>query len=158
MVVNKRKKVTKQRAKTTHGYGSMKKNRGAGNRGGRGLAGTGKRGDAKKPSIWKNKKYFGVHGFKTPGVKKINTLNINYLDKNAEKLVGVAVQKKGDVFIVDLSKLGYDKLLGTGKVSKKFDITAKYASAGVIEKVTKAGGKVNVLAAPAEEEPAEPEE
>ncbi len=51
------------RAKTTHGYGSMKKNRGAGNRGGRGLAGTGKRGDANKQTYQANKKYFGKHGF-----------------------------------------------------------------------------------------------
>ena len=42
MVVNKRKKNLRQRAGTTHGYGSMKKNRGAGNREGRGNAGAGK--------------------------------------------------------------------------------------------------------------------
>ena len=59
MVAKKRKKNTRQRAGTTHGWGSMKKHRGKGNKGGAGMAGTGKRGDAKKPAIWKNKKYFG---------------------------------------------------------------------------------------------------
>ena len=54
MSVNKRKKNTRMRAKTTHGYGSMKKNRGAGNRGGRGMAGSGKRADQIKPTILKN--------------------------------------------------------------------------------------------------------
>ena len=48
MTINKRKKNTRQSAGTTHGCGSMKKRRGAGNRGGRGNAGSGKRGDAKK--------------------------------------------------------------------------------------------------------------
>ena len=61
MPVNKRKKATRFRAKTTHGYGSMKKNRGAGNRGGRGMAGSGKRADQKKPTILKlyGNEYFG---------------------------------------------------------------------------------------------------
>jgi len=67
----KRKKVTKQRGSKTHGWGAMKKHRGAGNRGGRGMAGTGKRGDAKKPSIQKNKKYFGKYGFKSLKKRKI---------------------------------------------------------------------------------------
>ena len=53
MVLNKRKKNSRMRGNTTHGYGSMKKNRGAGNRGGRGMAGSGKRADQKKPTILK---------------------------------------------------------------------------------------------------------
>ena len=53
MTYNKRKKNTRMRGGTTHGYGSMKKNRGAGNRGGRGNAGSGKRADSKKPKIYK---------------------------------------------------------------------------------------------------------
>ena len=48
MVTNKRSKDTRQRGSNTHGWGAMKKHRGAGHRGGRGNAGTGKRGDAKK--------------------------------------------------------------------------------------------------------------
>ena len=64
MTVNKRTKSSRDRGSKTHGCGSMKKRRGAGNRGGRGMAGTGKRADQNKPSIWKNKKYFGKYGFK----------------------------------------------------------------------------------------------
>ena len=48
---NKVKKVRKFRGSHTHGYGSKKKHRGAGSRGGRGMAGSGKRADQKKPSI-----------------------------------------------------------------------------------------------------------
>jgi large subunit ribosomal protein L15 len=51
MTTHRRKKNVKQRGSKTHGWGSMKKHRGAGNRGGRGKAGTGKRGDQKKPTI-----------------------------------------------------------------------------------------------------------
>ena len=79
MVVNKRKKNTRMRGNTTHGWGSMKKRRGAGNRGGRGNAGTGKRADQKKPTILKlyGNSYFGKHGFKNQRRvgKKVKTLN-----------------------------------------------------------------------------------
>ena len=66
MVVNKRKKVTRYRAHTTHGGGHRKKRRGAGNRGGKGNAGTGKRGKAKKPSY----EPLGKKGFLPPGQQK----------------------------------------------------------------------------------------
>ena len=81
MVVNKKSKVSKQRGNTTYGFGSMKKNRGAGNRGGRGNAGSGKRGDSKKPSNW-DKRVFGKKGFKSKNRKeKILTTNIRDLEE-----------------------------------------------------------------------------
>ena len=53
MVVNKRKKFSRQRGGHTHGWGSKKKHRGSGNRGGKGMGGTGKRADQVKTLIWK---------------------------------------------------------------------------------------------------------
>jgi len=144
MVVNKRKKFSRQRASHTHGWGSKKKHRGAGNRGGRGMAGTGKRGDALKTLYWKDKKYFGKHGFKKKGIKeKINVVNIDYIEENLDKFLGKGlVVKEGDVYIIDLNKLGYNKLLGKGKVSNKFRIIVKYASGKAVEKIKQAGGDV----------------
>ena len=63
MTVNKRKKFSRYRASMTHGKGSKKKRRGSGNTGGVGKAGSGKRSDNKKPSHWKEKRYFGKYGF-----------------------------------------------------------------------------------------------
>ena len=40
MARKEKRKSNKMRARTTHGWGSMKKHRGAGNRGGRGNAGS----------------------------------------------------------------------------------------------------------------------
>ena len=37
------------------------------------------------------------------------------------------------------------KILGTGELKEKFDITAHYASKQALEKVTKAGGKINII-------------
>ena len=50
------------------------------------MAGTGKRGDVKKPSIWKNKKYFGNYGFNKQGqIKKVSSINLSYFEEKAEK-------------------------------------------------------------------------
>lgn len=135
MVVNKRTKFSRQRASHTHGYGGKKKHRGAGSRGGRGLAGTGKRGDQKKPSFWKDKKYFGKYGFKKKGIKKdIKAVNLDYIEENINLFL-----KEG---IVDLKQLGYNKLLGRGNVKSKLKIKVESASAKAIEKVKKTGGEV----------------
>ncbi len=145
MVAIKRRKNTRQRARTTHGYGSMKKNRGAGHRGGRGRAGSGKRGDVKKPSLlWeKGHKHKGRVGFKTYNKETITTINLALLESKMDSFVkkGFA-QKKGDVFVIDLKDIKRVKILGSGKVTLKYEVTAKYASQRAIEKIANAGGKI----------------
>jgi large subunit ribosomal protein L15 len=143
MTVNKRKKNSRQRGSWTHGWGEKKKHRGAGSRGGRGMAGTGKRADAKKPSIWKEK-YFGKFGFVSRKNKKIVGQNIEYLEKNLEKLIkNDMIKKEGDHYVVNSKKIGFNKLLGKGRATKKFKIDIDYASKKAIESVQKAGGTVN---------------
>jgi len=142
MVVRKRKKALRQRGSKTHGWGSKKKHRGAGNRGGKGMAGSGKRSDSKKPSIWSNK-YFGKHGFSSKSTKIINPVNLDYLEENVYRLISKKlVNKENDVFSVDLEKLGFNKLLGSGKVQSKYKIKVPYASKKAIEKVKGSGGEV----------------
>lgn len=134
MVVNKRKKVTKYRAHTTHGGGHRKKRRGAGNRGGRGRAGSGKRGKGRKPSFPK----LGKHGFfSLKKKKKLRTINLNQLTsliKN-KKLT----EKEG---IIDLASLGYHKLLGAGKLSQKLKLKINRFSKQAEEKISSAGGEI----------------
>ncbi len=134
MPVNKRKKNTRMKAKTTHGYGSMKKNRGAGNRGGRGMAGTGKRADQKKPTIIKSgdKRYYGSFGFsrpqsktKTPKIINLSQINDIVLKTNAKEF--------------DACK--YDKVLGKGNLTQKIKIIAKSYSNLAKEKIEKVGGE-----------------
>ena len=43
---------------------------------------------------------------------------------------------------INLSELGYDKLLGKGKINKALDITVNEASSLAIKKVEAAGGSV----------------
>jgi large subunit ribosomal protein L15 len=143
MVVNKRKKNSRLRGSWTHGWGEKKKHRGAGSRGGRGMAGTGKRGDAKKPSIW-GERYFGKFGFiKKNKSEKIVAINVSDIERKLdswvkEKLVSV----ENNVFVVDSAKLGFNKVLGTGTVSKRLKISCPFFSAGTVEKIKAAGGEV----------------
>jgi len=134
MTVNKRKKFVRFRGSKTHGWGSMKKHRGAGNRGGRGMAGSGKRADTKKPTIIKEygyQNYFGKHGFSRPQkvIKEIKTINVG--DLKFEKIE------------VNLSELGYGKLLGKGKPDKGYTVIVKSCSNLAKEKIEKSGGSVN---------------
>ncbi len=148
MTVNKRSKNSRQRGSWTHGWGEKKKHRGAGNRGGRGMAGTGKKGDAKKPSIWHIKDYFGKCGFIFKG-KKVTAKGINIKDIEShfkQYLQDKKVTEKNGMFVINLSDLGCNKLLGTGKPSRKYQITTLFASASAIESIKKAGGEILVQA------------
>ena len=139
-MIIRRKKVNKYRGSQTHGSGAKKKRRGAGNRGGRGMAGSGKRADQKKPTILKlyGSSYFGKHGFKRPQKvkKKIKAINLNDL----EKLIIKNNLKEN----INLKELGYDKLLSTGNLSKKYNINCSSCSKKAKEKIEKLGGTVNV--------------
>lgn len=143
MTDNKRKKNSRLHGSKTHGYGSKKKHRGAGNRGGRGLAGTGKRADQNKPSIWKNTKYFGKYGFKNPNGKKISSVNTFFLiDKFNTLLKKGLLKQEGDAYSINLGKLGINKLLSKGKVTKKFIVKVDSATKIAVKNIESAGGKV----------------
>ena len=139
MVVNKRKKLARYRGSKTHGGGAKKKRRGAGNRGGKGMAGTGKRADTKKPVIWKNKKYFGRNGFYNQNARKIRAINIGFIDAHIDKF---GIKEKDGTYSFDLKQLGYDKLLGGGRVTRKYEVKAEYVSRKAEEKIKNAGGTV----------------
>lgn len=135
MTARRHKKVKKYRGSKTHGCGSMKKRRGAGNRGGRGNAGSGKRGDANKQSFIKSR-YFGKKGFKKKGIKPyIKTINLSDVEK-------ILASAEKDIKEIDLVSQGYTKLLGNGNISKQINIKILSASKSAIEKVKAAGGNV----------------
>lgn len=143
----KRKKNSRQRGSKTHGWGAMKKHRGAGNKGGRGKAGTGKRSDCRKPSVWHIEKYFGHDGF-TPvgGSKYLCACNIELLELKYNKLLkdGMLKEEKG-IVTIDLAQLGVEKLLSRGHPTKKWNITVKQASTHAVEKIKEKGGQIKLF-------------
>ncbi len=134
MNVKKRKKVTRARGSTTHGWGARQRHKGHGCSGGFGLAGTGKRGDQKKQStlMMAQKKgfktYFGKQGMTSCSTerKTNNVLNLTDIQNNFE----------GNK--IDLKNY---KILGHGE-GFKAEIIAKTASKTAITKMEKAGGKI----------------
>lgn len=135
------------RGQRGHGWGAKKKHRGSGNRGGRGMAGSGKRADQKKPTILKlyGNAYFGRHGFSRPQkmIVHIKAINLGYLQKKLEDYLNQKlITKEKDFYVVDLEKLGYQKVLGTGKLNVKLKIKADYFSESAVAKIEKNGGVI----------------
>jgi large subunit ribosomal protein L15 len=145
MSLNRKKKSIRFRGARSHGYGSHKKHRGSGHQGGVGMAGTGKKADQKKTMIWKDTKYFGRHGFISKNNLKIKSINLFYIETHLDLLVKNGVAKKdGDSYKIDLKDLKCNKLLGSGTVTKKYNIVADFASASAVEKVKEAKGTVTL--------------
>jgi len=122
------KKVSRQRGHRTYGYGSPKKHRGKGSRGGTGMAGS--EGHRKTFLLKYRPGYGGKRGFKCKTGKKLKSINL----RNLEKMAGSG--KK-----IDLKAMGYDKVLGTGEIKAPLEVKADFFSANAKEKIEKAGGK-----------------
>ncbi|MBN1156080.1 uL15 family ribosomal protein [Candidatus Woesearchaeota archaeon] len=155
MATRKRKKNSRMRGSKTHGWGAMKKHRGSGNRGGVGMAGTGKRADCKKPSFEKKGKgYFGKYGFKKRKNKKeIKIISLGEINKNIERWISEKLAtKEGELFVVELKKLGYHKVLSNGPLTRKMKIKADCASANAIEKAEEHDCIIELPKKPAKEE------
>ena len=140
MVVRKKRKVGRYRGHTTHGGGHRKKRRGAGSRGGRGLAGTGK-----KSGHRKNLHVLGRVGFVSKRrVPKPVTINVGFFtQEKVDKLVqeGKSTKEK-NIYVVDLSALGYGKLLGAGSTSLKLKLVVDSWAVAAEQKIIAAGGRV----------------
>jgi len=145
MTTYKRKKVVKYRGSHTHGGGAKKKRRGAGHRGGRGLAGSGKRAHHKKQLIFKlyGKDYFGKKGFHSRKKTKIKAVNISFLENHLERLTQEKIISQSNGFFeVNMDKIGYNKLLSSGKPTKKYKIKVMAFSKKAKEKIESAGGEI----------------
>jgi large subunit ribosomal protein L15 len=133
-------RTSKFRGSRTHGRGK-KAGRGAGLRGGRGNAGLHKH---KWISVVKYcPDYFGHHGFKRPQSVVCDkvTMNLSEVEQALPSMAkdGFAVQKDGK-WSVDLTKMGVDKLLGSGRISTAISVKVADASATALEKLKSAGG------------------
>ena len=142
MVVRKRKKVVKQRGHRTHGWGSPKKHRGSGSRGGVGNAGFAKKGQQKKSQLMNKGEYIGKYGFKSKVKEKTRYINLDDLMKMIPelKIKGVVEESKEGI-VVDLLKTPYKRVLGRGSIDKPYIIKASGFTKTAEEKITNAGGK-----------------
>ncbi len=138
-----RKKVRKLRGRTrSMGWGRIGQHRKTGKKGGRGAAGMGKH---KKSWMFKYAPHWlGKRGFKNPtGRGELKTIDLEELDAIVVKLAASGqVKKEGDLVVVNLSEMGYDRLLGSGRITSKVKVIVPSASEKAIEKIKAAGGQV----------------
>ena len=88
-------------------------------------------------------------GFKSLSKKNMAILNLskiqNIFEKNKNDLkspLDLKYLKENKLINKNFSKL---KILGSGEIKIKLDITAHFASKQAQEKITKAGGKLNII-------------
>ncbi len=88
-------------------------------------------------------------GFKSLNKKTIAVLNLNkiqnIIDKtqnNIKDNIDLKILKEKNLINKKFLKL---KILGTGEVKKKVEITAHFASKEALSKIEKAGGKISII-------------
>jgi len=89
--------------------------------------------------------YFGRKGFTSPRSlkQKINVINVGELDELVDKLtVGKQLEKKEGRAFLDLEKLGYQKLLATGKITNPVLVKVAAHSENAAKKIEEAGGQI----------------
>jgi large subunit ribosomal protein L15 len=135
-------RTDKFRGSRTHGRGK-KAGRGAGKHGGTGNAGLHKHKAMHMLKYMPD--HFGRHGFKRPQkmVCAKVTMNVSDLEEKMEGFLkdGYAV-KEGKAITVDLTKMGVDKLLGSGQISTALEVMVVDCTETAKHKVEEAGGHI----------------
>ena len=141
MPTNKR---SKYRGSRTCGGGTHKNRRGAGNRGGRGRAGI----NAHHFVKWYKEMGgpgFGKNGFCNQIATVVTAIDVGSLDQIVPSLLAQGIAKQeGDTVVINAADMGIMKVLGSGKVTKKINISASAFSETAKAKIEKMGGKAQV--------------
>jgi len=142
MPTNKR---SKYRGSRTCGGGTHKNRRGAGNRGGRGRAGI----NAHHFVKWYLEfggPVFGKNGFVNQTQTIVSTIDVGIIDQIVPSLLAQGIAKKeGDVVVINTADMGIEKVLGSGRVTKKLNISSQAFSEQAKAKIEKMGGKAQVV-------------
>jgi large subunit ribosomal protein L15 len=139
-VPHKLRKTRKNRGSRTQGYGRVGQHRKGGSKGGR-KAGRHKHGWSYvlryEPDYFKKKR------FKSSKDQKENVIiNLKELEEIAVKLSPKRRTKKAKIS-VDLEKMGYNKLLGEGKITVPVAVKVPSCSKVALRKIEEAGGEVS---------------
>jgi large subunit ribosomal protein L15 len=141
MPTNKR---SKYRGSRTCGGGTHKNRRGAGNRGGRGRAGI----NAHHFVKWYKEMggpVFGKDGFVHNPAVTVAVMDVGIIDQIVPSLLAQGIaRQEGDVIVLNAADIGIEKVLGSGKVTKKLNISAAAFSEQAKVKIEKIGGKAQV--------------
>jgi large subunit ribosomal protein L15 len=140
-------KKRRQRGSRTHGGGTHKNRRGAGNRGGRGRAGRDKH-------EFHNYEPLGKHGFTRPDAVQDEVLEVRVqkLDEDAALFAADGLAEvEGDAYRLDARDVVDDgheadvvKVLGGGQVRQELHVVADAFTAGARALIEEAGGSAEL--------------
>jgi len=131
---HKLRKIRKFRGSRTVGYGIIGQHRDSCSKGHRKVG--------RHKHLWslvvtEEPGYFGKNGFTSPQSlhRQENAINL----KKLEEIMQTSQEEKPQI---NLTALGYTKLLGTGKVTKPLTVRVSSYSKSAAEKIKKAGGEI----------------
>jgi len=147
MVVRREKKSRKMHGYRTRGWGNVGQHRKAGCKGGVGAAGM-----HKHMWSWVIKYFpdwFGKHGFTPRGPEHtpvVTTINVGRLREIAKELeMRGEAQKENGLIVIDTTKMGIAKVLGSGRIDVPIKLIAYSVSERARKKIEEAGGKVVIV-------------
>ena len=148
ILLNNRQKINKSKIRVGRGIGS-----GKGKTSGRGVKGQKSRSGVAIKSFEGGQmplyRRLPKRGFKSLNKKKIAILNLSKIQTILEKpkneiknMIDLKTLKNKNLVNKKYLQL---KILGTGDIKKSVEISAHFASKQALEKIEKAGGKINIL-------------
>ncbi len=131
------RKVRRLRGSRTHGWGVSGQHRDSGMQGGHGSAGALAH---KRTKLVAEGIDISKHGFKSHSAREIRTINV----KDLLRLTSASPEEKSkaELPLIDLSQLGYEKLLGGGVLKEPITVKVAKASKSAMRKIEEAGGKI----------------
>lgn len=139
---HKLKKTRKKRGSRTHGAGTVGQHR----KGSKGRRKAGRHKEGWTYVIKHEPDYFGKKSFtsKQSLDRKLNLVNIRELEELVDRQTAkeTAVERKEGKVLLDLNKLGYDKLLGKGKITTPVLVRVASYSELAAKKIENAGGRI----------------
>jgi large subunit ribosomal protein L15 len=89
---------------------------------------------------------FGKDGFSNSSTLNVSVMDIGIIDQIVPSLLAQGIAKnEGDVIVINVAEIGIDKVLGSGKVTKKLNISAQAFSESAKIKIEKMGGKAQIV-------------
>ena len=75
----------------------------------------------------------------------VTAIDVGVLDQIIPSLLAQGIAKtEGDAIVINIADMGIDKVLGSGKITRKINISASAFSETAKAKIEKMGGKVQV--------------
>jgi large subunit ribosomal protein L15 len=141
-LARKYRKARKMRGSRTCGYGRVGQHRKHGGKGGHGLAGLHKH--KWSYAIKYMPDHFGKHGFvrHVPGAGERSYINVGDLEDILNSITKQKKLKEGEAQTIDLVELGFDKLLGSGRISRPVTVRVRSVSELAKTKIQNAGGQI----------------